>query len=318
MPAISASPRNPAGASSTCVGEDLTPQRIQTREAYENAIAVAMAMGCSTNAIIHLIAMARRAGHAIGLDDFERYSRIVPVIGNVAERQHIPDGGLLLRRRHPGADERDPRAPASRLPDRERPDAGRGDRGRACPQCRRDPAAVEPGLRPGLARGAEGQPRAERLRHQAGGDGPALPQACRPGPRLRRLPVLKAAIDDEDLGRDRRSRARPAQCRAAGRGRACPNGACCRCRRSSSRRVTPRHAAPVGCADERHQLRRLRAPRRTRNPSSAGRWRSCARRHRQHRRRGAVDPHGGVGRGTGAAARPPGPRRRPATSAATA
>ncbi len=47
------------------------------REAYENAIAVAMAMGCSTNAIIHLIAMARRAGHAIGLDDFERYSRIV-------------------------------------------------------------------------------------------------------------------------------------------------------------------------------------------------------------------------------------------------
>jgi dihydroxyacid dehydratase/phosphogluconate dehydratase len=48
-----------------------------------NAIAVAMAMGCSTNAIIHLIAMARRAGHGVGLDDFERASRIVPVIGNV-------------------------------------------------------------------------------------------------------------------------------------------------------------------------------------------------------------------------------------------
>ena len=41
------------------VWEDLTPGRIQTREAFENAIAVAMAMGCSTNAIIHLIAMAR-------------------------------------------------------------------------------------------------------------------------------------------------------------------------------------------------------------------------------------------------------------------
>jgi dihydroxyacid dehydratase/phosphogluconate dehydratase len=40
-------------------------------------------MGCSTNAIIHLIAMARRAGQDIGLDDFERYSRRVPVIGNV-------------------------------------------------------------------------------------------------------------------------------------------------------------------------------------------------------------------------------------------
>ena len=42
-----------------------------------------MAMGCSTNAIIHLIAMARRAGQEIGLADFERYSRKVPVIGNV-------------------------------------------------------------------------------------------------------------------------------------------------------------------------------------------------------------------------------------------
>ncbi|WP_083469087.1 L-arabinonate dehydratase [Methylobacterium variabile] len=73
------------------VWEDLTPQRIQTREAYENAIAVAMAMGCSTNAIIHLIAMARRAGHAIGLDDFERYSRKVPVIGNVR-----PSGNAYL------------------------------------------------------------------------------------------------------------------------------------------------------------------------------------------------------------------------------
>jgi dihydroxy-acid dehydratase len=65
------------------VWEDLTPRRIQTRAAFGNAIAVAMAMGCSTNAIIHLIAMARRAGHDVGLADFEHYSRRVPVIGNV-------------------------------------------------------------------------------------------------------------------------------------------------------------------------------------------------------------------------------------------
>ena len=51
--------------------------------AFENAIAVAMAMGCSTNAVIHLIAMARRAGHDVGLDDFEIASRKVPVIANV-------------------------------------------------------------------------------------------------------------------------------------------------------------------------------------------------------------------------------------------
>jgi dihydroxy-acid dehydratase len=64
------------------VWEDLTPGRIQTRAAFENAIRVAMAMGCSTNAIIHVIAQARRAGHDIGLEDFEAASD-VPVIANV-------------------------------------------------------------------------------------------------------------------------------------------------------------------------------------------------------------------------------------------
>jgi dihydroxy-acid dehydratase len=65
------------------VWEDLTPKKIQSRKAFENAITVAMAMGCSTNAIIHLIAQARRAGQDIGLDDFEIASRKVPVIANV-------------------------------------------------------------------------------------------------------------------------------------------------------------------------------------------------------------------------------------------
>ncbi|ODT20868.1 MAG: dihydroxy-acid dehydratase [Hyphomicrobium sp. SCN 65-11] len=65
------------------VWEDLTPDRIQTRDAYENAVTVAMAMGCSTNAVIHVIAMARRAKAAVGLEDFDRLSRTVPVIANV-------------------------------------------------------------------------------------------------------------------------------------------------------------------------------------------------------------------------------------------
>jgi dihydroxy-acid dehydratase len=73
------------------VWEDLKPSVIQTRRAFENAIAVAMAMGCSTNAIIHLIAMARRAGHDIGLEDFETASRRIPVIGNVR-----PSGSTYL------------------------------------------------------------------------------------------------------------------------------------------------------------------------------------------------------------------------------
>ena len=65
------------------VWEDLTPDRIQTRQAFLNAIVVAMAMGCSTNAVIHIIAMARRAGHDIGLDDFDAASRTTPVIANI-------------------------------------------------------------------------------------------------------------------------------------------------------------------------------------------------------------------------------------------
>ncbi|MDB5839224.1 MAG: dihydroxy-acid dehydratase [Herminiimonas sp.] len=65
------------------VWEDLTPDQIQTSAAYQNAITVAMAMGCSTNAIIHVVAMARRAGCDIGLDDFDAASRKVPVIANI-------------------------------------------------------------------------------------------------------------------------------------------------------------------------------------------------------------------------------------------
>jgi dihydroxy-acid dehydratase len=65
------------------VWDDLTPARLLTRAHFANGIAVAMAMGCSTNAIIHLVAMSRRAGHAVTLDDFDAASRKVPVIANI-------------------------------------------------------------------------------------------------------------------------------------------------------------------------------------------------------------------------------------------
>ncbi len=84
------------------VWEDLTPARIMTEAAFRNAITVAMAMGCSTNAVIHILAMARRAGHGIGLEDFDAASRKVPVIANVrpsGDRYLMEDfyyaGGLL-------------------------------------------------------------------------------------------------------------------------------------------------------------------------------------------------------------------------------
>src|SRR5690606_25249178 len=63
--------------------EDLTPDRIITPKAVENAVTVAMATGCSTNAIIHLIALARRAGVPLDLDDLDRIGRHTPVIANI-------------------------------------------------------------------------------------------------------------------------------------------------------------------------------------------------------------------------------------------
>jgi len=63
--------------------EDLTPAKLLTRENFLNGITCAMAMGCSTNAIIHLIGMSRRAGHPVSLDDFDAASRKVPVIANI-------------------------------------------------------------------------------------------------------------------------------------------------------------------------------------------------------------------------------------------
>ncbi|HBY64665.1 MAG TPA: dihydroxy-acid dehydratase [Solibacterales bacterium] len=63
--------------------EDLRPSRILTRQAFENAITVDMAIGGSTNAVIHLLAMARRARVPLHLDDFDRISRRTPTIADI-------------------------------------------------------------------------------------------------------------------------------------------------------------------------------------------------------------------------------------------
>ena len=97
------------------VWEDLTPQKIQTRAAFENAIAVAMAMGCSTNAIIHLIAHGAACGPGYRTGRFRTLQP--PRAGDrqrAPVRRHVPDGGLLLRRRHPRADGPHSRSPPSR------------------------------------------------------------------------------------------------------------------------------------------------------------------------------------------------------------
>jgi dihydroxy-acid dehydratase len=73
------------------VWDDLTPDKILTPPAFDNAIRVHMALGGSTNAIIHVIAMARRAGIALDMARFDEISRQVPVIANIT-----PSGKYLM------------------------------------------------------------------------------------------------------------------------------------------------------------------------------------------------------------------------------
>ncbi|WP_313060224.1 L-arabinonate dehydratase [Agrobacterium cavarae] len=65
------------------VAEDLTPNKILSAAAFRNAAIVAMATGCSTNAVVHLIAMARRAGVPMTLDELDALGRVTPLIANV-------------------------------------------------------------------------------------------------------------------------------------------------------------------------------------------------------------------------------------------
>ena len=71
--------------------EDLTPQRLLTRGSFLNAAAVQMALGGSTNAAVHIIAMARRAGIEFTLDDLDAVGRKVPVLANL-----FPSGDRLM------------------------------------------------------------------------------------------------------------------------------------------------------------------------------------------------------------------------------
>jgi dihydroxy-acid dehydratase len=61
----------------------IRPADIMTREAFENAVAVVMALGGSTNAVLHLLAMANAVGVRLGLDDFTRVARKVPVLADL-------------------------------------------------------------------------------------------------------------------------------------------------------------------------------------------------------------------------------------------
>jgi L-arabonate dehydrase len=73
------------------VDEDLRPSRIMTREAFENAITVLAALGGSTNAVVHLVAMAGRLGIPLPLAGFDRIARRTPWLANIK-----PSGEFLM------------------------------------------------------------------------------------------------------------------------------------------------------------------------------------------------------------------------------
>ncbi len=72
---------------------DIRPRQILTREAFENAITTVMALGGSTNAVLHLLAIANEAQVPLGLDDFDRVSRRTPHLGDLKPfgRYHMVD-----------------------------------------------------------------------------------------------------------------------------------------------------------------------------------------------------------------------------------
>ena len=80
------------------VWEDLKPRDILDRGSFDNAITTVLALGGSTNALVHLIAMARRAGIPLTIDRFDELSRRTPLLANVRPAGEVPDGGFLSTR----------------------------------------------------------------------------------------------------------------------------------------------------------------------------------------------------------------------------
>ncbi len=72
------------------IAEDITPRRILTREAFENAIILHAAVGGSTNSLLHLPVIAREVGVELTLDDFDRIHRRVPVLANAKTTGRYP------------------------------------------------------------------------------------------------------------------------------------------------------------------------------------------------------------------------------------
>ncbi len=75
--------------------EDIRPKEIMTRKAFENALSIIMVLGGSTNAVLHLIAMAKSVDVELSIDDFQTFSDKTPFIANLK-----PSGEFLMEDLH--------------------------------------------------------------------------------------------------------------------------------------------------------------------------------------------------------------------------
>jgi dihydroxy-acid dehydratase len=98
-PALSEEKKNECLAAGAAIRllleKDIKPKDIMTRQAFENAITVIMVLGGSTNAVLHLIAMARSVGVSLTQDDFQSISDRVPVLADLK-----PSGKYLMQDLH--------------------------------------------------------------------------------------------------------------------------------------------------------------------------------------------------------------------------
>jgi dihydroxy-acid dehydratase len=105
LPYSSSTPAVDAGKLAECLNAgkairkllemDLKPRDIMTRAAFENAMVIVMALGGSTNAVLHLIAMARAVGVKLGINDFQKVSNRVPFIADLK-----PSGKYVMEDLH--------------------------------------------------------------------------------------------------------------------------------------------------------------------------------------------------------------------------
>ena len=85
------------------VEKDIKPKDILTRKAFENAITVAVALGGSTNAVLHLVAMAKAADVPLTIDDFQVDLRPHAAAGRSETKRQVRDGRTLRCGRCPGS-----------------------------------------------------------------------------------------------------------------------------------------------------------------------------------------------------------------------